>query len=226
MDESERRKDKSTAEIEAYLEDFKREFWKSIRQPKFAMEVLGLLVLIVYAIYTVRMYYANRDSADAAKKAADAAYSTQRPWLGVNDAPTVTTSGNGPNQRVRVLLVEIKNFGTSPALKVGVYAVPGTEETFRASVSKYCSEALKQTDTGMYLMPNEPYKVKRRAFDVQIAEGAPLRANETPPTLAGCIVYFGQSEDRHHTEFCYTSRSSQAPDGLLSYRCGVKQEAD
>jgi hypothetical protein len=36
-------------------------------------EVVGIVVLIVYAIYTIKMYYANKEAADAAKKAADIA---------------------------------------------------------------------------------------------------------------------------------------------------------
>lgn len=71
MDESEG--SKRTAEIEAYLENFKCEFWKSVREPKFVLEILGFIVLAIYAVFTGFMYFANRNSADAARDAALAA---------------------------------------------------------------------------------------------------------------------------------------------------------
>ena len=82
MDETERHKDKSTAEIEKNLRYLKIKLTRSIREPKFVLEVVTLIVFVVYALYTVRMYYANRDAADAATIAAGAAqqqaYSTER----------------------------------------------------------------------------------------------------------------------------------------------------
>jgi hypothetical protein len=66
MDESEPRKDKSTAEIETYLQELKAEFSKSIRPPKFLLEIVGFIVLCVYAFFTLGIYCANQKAADAA----------------------------------------------------------------------------------------------------------------------------------------------------------------
>lgn len=66
MDESEPRKDKSTAEIETYLQELKAEFSKNIRPPKFLLEIVGFIVLCVYAFFTLGIYCANQKAADAA----------------------------------------------------------------------------------------------------------------------------------------------------------------
>jgi hypothetical protein len=51
----------------------------------FGLELLGLIVLCIYAAYTIKIYCANKKAADAAKSAADTAASelelTHRPWV-------------------------------------------------------------------------------------------------------------------------------------------------
>ena len=88
MDKAGSHKDKSRAEIEKSLRYLKIKLTRSIRDPKFFLEVVTLIVFVVYAIYTGRMYYANRDSADAATKAANTAASqlemTGRPWITID----------------------------------------------------------------------------------------------------------------------------------------------
>jgi Ca2+/Na+ antiporter len=39
-------------------------------------EILGILILLVYTIYTIRMYYANKEAADAARSASETAIRT------------------------------------------------------------------------------------------------------------------------------------------------------
>jgi hypothetical protein len=85
MDQPDGHKDKSTAEIEKSLRYLQIKFTRSIRDPKFVLEVITLIVFVIYAIYTGRMYYANRDAANAAKSGADTAARqlemADRPWI-------------------------------------------------------------------------------------------------------------------------------------------------
>jgi hypothetical protein len=146
MDEPERSTDKSTAEIEAYWEDFKRQFWKSIREPKFVLEILGFVVLAIYAMFTSLMYVANRDAANAAQSSAETASNTlkwtqqqfrieKRPWLsseprGGTRLPSRFSLPNGkiataPPDGTAVIVnnvlaaaVDLRNIGTSPAIDV------------------------------------------------------------------------------------------------------------
>ncbi|HXM61835.1 MAG TPA: hypothetical protein VN950_13340 [Terriglobales bacterium] len=111
MDETSRTKDKSTAEIEAYLEDFKREFWKSIRQPKFALEVLGFIALSIYAGLTGIQTYLVRTQFTK----------EQRPYVWVKfDHPVVfnrdwKSKPGTPPWSWDIFLV---NYGKTPALNV------------------------------------------------------------------------------------------------------------
>ena len=61
------------------------------------MELLGFVVLCVYAAYTIKIYRASKQSADAAtsaaKTAAEQLEMTERPWIKIVD---VKTHGNNP----------------------------------------------------------------------------------------------------------------------------------
>lgn len=112
--------------MEAYLEDFRREFWKSIRQPKFVMELLGFVTLIAYACYTGAMYYANRASANAAQSAASTANRTmkldERAWVSVEVTAGPAKAGE-PFKNTAIF----SNSGRSYALNVMACKV--TDET-------------------------------------------------------------------------------------------------
>src|SRR6185437_11915003 len=82
------------------------------------VEVLGLIALVIYTIYTAKMYRANRDAADAAKESADTGIKqlelAERPWVDANitlDGP-FTFNVNGANITVKI---ELRNNGHSPA---------------------------------------------------------------------------------------------------------------
>ncbi|HXM61822.1 MAG TPA: hypothetical protein VN950_13275 [Terriglobales bacterium] len=63
--------DQSKDKTEECLDNFKKRFERKLRDPKFALELAGFIVLCVYAFFTILMYRANRDSADASKEASD-----------------------------------------------------------------------------------------------------------------------------------------------------------
>jgi hypothetical protein len=66
IDQPDPEKDEAQQEIEKVLQVMKKwwrkilpRFWASLRQPKFVLEVLGFVVLGIYAEYTIKMYYAG-----------------------------------------------------------------------------------------------------------------------------------------------------------------------
>jgi hypothetical protein len=99
------------------LENFVDDWRKEIREPKFALECAGFIVLFVYAIYTVRMYYANQTSADAAKRAADLAVRSQRPimWLSNdNGAPKIFQNPRNAKEGQILWTWHFTNYGKTP----------------------------------------------------------------------------------------------------------------
>lgn len=169
---------------------------------------------------------ASKTAAESAKKSADAAYSVERPWLGVNSPPTYKIDQDTSTAKDREYSVGIKNFGTSPALEVALRVEPGNEKDFRKKIDGICSEAWKFSKRGFYIIPNEPYEYTQTSFEIFLSVGGPL-VDKPLSAVMGCIVYLGTLGDRHHTEFCYvTEKPPQALEGSLPRRCAVKQEAD
>lgn len=122
MNETETHKDKSTAELEKCLRYFKIRIVRSARDPKFILEIVTLIIFVIYAIYTGRMYYANRDAADAATSAAKTADQTmrldERAWVAV----TAVNSKEPPQLNHRFTFsVHFVDTGKTPARNVIVH---------------------------------------------------------------------------------------------------------
>jgi hypothetical protein len=86
-------------------------------------EVFGIFLLLVYTLYTIRMYYANREAADAAKSAAETAKGAlasseksfrveERPYL------TVESIKFDPPHSFATITMDFHNSGRTPALDV------------------------------------------------------------------------------------------------------------
>jgi|ERR1022692_2863355 hypothetical protein len=99
-----------------------KDFWDKI---KTKVELFGILLLAVYTIYTIKMFYANRDAADAAKSAASIADATlkatqrafrieQRPYVVTEGPQFVQPPVAGKPTRVTVFY---SNIGKTPAVK-------------------------------------------------------------------------------------------------------------
>jgi hypothetical protein len=123
MKKADGNKSESTKQIENCLDYYEIRVKRSLRDPKFVLEFAGFIVLFIYAIYTIRMFYANRDSADAAKRSADVARDTlttiQRPFVTFSPAATVRTknvptSPDNPTGIMWIFNFPIHNTGTSP----------------------------------------------------------------------------------------------------------------
>jgi hypothetical protein len=137
------------------------------------VEMAGIALLAIYTAYTIGIYYAAKDSADAAR---DALVRGQRPWLGADGSPSFEQSGQD-------FRVKVRNFGTTPALKVGVMMKRGKLERFEKEVESTCEQAREKTQIGTYLYPGN--SVERRFVEV----GGTL-STESNFTLIGCNRLF------------------------------------
>jgi hypothetical protein len=99
--------------------------WWEKRKP--LVEIIGVILLGVYTIYTAYMYYANRDAANAAESAANTASinlaqsqatfkNEQRPYL-IADGIPAFVEPLAPEKPINVN-VSYKNIGKIPAIKV------------------------------------------------------------------------------------------------------------
>jgi hypothetical protein len=128
MKEPDARKSKSTQQIENCLDYYEIRIKRSLRDPKFVLEVLGFVVLLIYAGYTIGMYYANRESADAARTSADAATGQliqmttqaeddQRAWIGVTDIRITQLNPTNPALPF-ITQISVSNSGKTPAINL------------------------------------------------------------------------------------------------------------
>jgi hypothetical protein len=96
-----------------------KETWWDQMKP--FVELGGIVLLTLYTGFTVAMYFANRDAANAANSSASAAHDTlvasNRPWidLAVNLKSGLTYDSSGASIYVGIVK---KNVGHSPAVRV------------------------------------------------------------------------------------------------------------
>jgi hypothetical protein len=145
----------------------------------------------------------------------------QRPWLGGEGFVSYSSK---VDSNVADFSVTVKNFGTAPALNVGLSMDRFVLDGFEKKIAFICSEAKEKSKNGRYIFPGSTYNYPLTRQFVSVNIGAPPDAKLL---LAGCIAYFGQFKDFHHTEFCFTSAltASKNTDQPL-VPCAVKQGAD
>ena len=109
----------SEAAMSEYLKKCKERWNTERHEPKFILEIIVAAILLIYTIFTVLMYFANRDAANAAKSAADAAGQTladnraiYRPFLVIDSTNTVNRPDEG-SVTYEVLLVNASDIGAS-----------------------------------------------------------------------------------------------------------------
>jgi hypothetical protein len=126
MNDNEPYKDKSTAEIEAFLNELKGNFTKALKDPKFLLEIVVFIVIGIYTFFTILMYCANKQSADAATGAANTAERTmrldQRAWVAVTAVNSKTALAVDQTFTYSVHFIDT---GKTPASNVIVH--PGDE---------------------------------------------------------------------------------------------------
>lgn len=136
-----------------------------------ALEVVGLVVLSIYAAYTVGIYYANNTAAVAAAEAADKSaswtrnqainiFKDQRPraWIKISDSIHIE-AGKPIKPDIQVF-----NYGKVPAItrtRIRFEAAPGVIEKFRDTLRNHPANFLVPDKVGTWKVLINPLEGKR-----------------------------------------------------------------
>jgi hypothetical protein len=208
-----------------------RTFWRSLlndfnektptKKLKFIAEMVGIIILGIYTVYTGAMYHANRDSADAAMSAAITADKTlkesiaasrldQRPWVGIEGVvvsePIVNDSVN--HQLRSSIVFTMRNTGKSPANNVIPQPVLTTFSNQRPKQNEACADTAKPP-FGINIYTGQ---VRQQPIDIHInqsevdAASVPSNIKKLVPLMVvGCIFYQGPAPGEiYKTGFSYS----------------------
>jgi hypothetical protein len=236
MNETNGSEDQRTNETDECLNNFQKRFEHRLRDPKFALELAGFVVLCVYAAFTIRMYYANRDSADAAKESADTASRqlemVDRPWI--KEALRSVSDFSTQNGTITWgVSISANNVGHSVATEVfpdaRLIAIRGADfiDFPRKQVTELCekmTQRFKQLKTDPELWNNSIFPDDHHDFipfttlllPQEIAasslDGGSGLGKSVFPVLIGCIEYhYPTSPHAHHTGFVYVLSHTDDP---------------
>jgi hypothetical protein len=193
----------------------------------------------------------QQDATDAAKNAADTAHDAlvkgNRPWLGVYGTPTVLQV---PKVDTKIGIatsigLTVKNFGTAPALHVGVHlitvTIPYTSDVkayfkdFENTANASCRMAdltsrpavPGEEGSGPYIFPDNTFSY---IFNGTARSGESVTTQEMNSSLrlVGCIVYVDQFKVVHHTRFCFRTEVPviNVKTGQPFTACPINQSAD
>lgn len=179
---------------------------------------IGLVVLIAYTIFTGYMYEATKESADAAKRVGEISVqqleASQRAWVGL-DGPVISDFVQPSPFFALGGHYTVKNFGTTPAIKVMALAEPvwDSEKVDYMNVGRTACEGPIEFVTnsiphgpsvhspgpmGYVLFPNQAHAEQ---VGGGVWTGAPIRAIKHF-WFIGCIAYLDQFNTVHWTRFC------------------------
>lgn len=173
-------------------------------------EGFGLFVLVVYAIFTILIWRANKKAAEAAKGANEAAHQalvrSNRPWIGQNtapyfaDNPTVTTN----SVKSAGIAIEIHNFGASPALHVNMDVIPdvmnppSSPETFFQQSDNDIKAACRMADMITKQTEGFAYAGGKQAQIKNPAGGQTIFPNGSASYLMPINLQMGQGTTEGH----------------------------
>ncbi len=205
------------------------------KAPPYIEATCAILLVFITGFYT---FYAARQ-ANAAKKAAmaaqgandvarDALVRSNRPWLTDEGSPKLTFKML-PNDTVAGNLVfPVRNLGPSPALEVGVGAIPfirrsGDDSDFVSARKESCQWA----ETNARVSGDSLFPQQAKRYDAILLKAVPdFGSRVTRFLISGCIAYrdqFDTTRTTHHTSFCVMGNISR-PD--LLYNCNNGEIAD
>jgi hypothetical protein len=215
---------------------------------KFWAELVGLAFLIAYTIFAGLQWCEMRKAANAAKGANEAAREalirSQRPWVGITEAPTITRILN--EERIIGLQVTfwVKNYGPSPAIYLNlvpggmpVAGDPGPAPTvLECKIAEdyakgHIAKEMRNGKLSPIGVPAEGFTV----FPNERLDIRPIASYDRPNnpksyfTFYGCVAYgdqFGKSI--HHTPFCCQSTNPlhDAAVGQSLIACMTNTSAD
>jgi hypothetical protein len=208
----------------------------------FGLELLGLLVLGIYASYTIKIYCANKQAADAATSAADTAHAAlvlgQRPWIRIKhrivkplNFEFVGAAGSAATMTVEDI---IENVGNGVALNVVSWedVIPLDPNMSTTSArdrrDQWCN-ANKRFDpksstvlNGYSLFPKDPLiqdsgigplmSTVRQAVENNMKNMSFLHKGSGPSPLSGKVAFAMVG--------CVVYRSPLDPDGTRPYMTG------
>jgi hypothetical protein len=168
------------------------------------LEIVGLIVLCIYAGYTIKIYCANREAADAAKSAADTAARqlelTERPWVFIKDARVVSPLRFDADRAQVYFEMVLRNSGPSPAVDVFLYPqlyLLHGEEPAAPLVERLCTNKIPKGESrpGLTVFPETDSPPQR--ITVQVTRQELANASKHPPgvpAIAGitpviCVWY-------------------------------------
>lgn len=209
-----------TKKIDNCLDYYEIRIKRSLREPRFVLELAGFVVLTVYAIFTMLMYFANNQAANAAKSAADTARwalrftqdsfrDEQRAWVGVPDLQIVSLPSPA------TINVFLHNSGRTPALHVhraSAYMLrdhtvggPGPEDI--AIV-----ENKIRTSGEIAIAPEEKATLESSDGDNYVFNKWPkIQSGTEFVYIYGIIRYTDVANRTHTTTFCYFLRHPTNP---------------
>jgi len=171
-----------------------KDFWDHV---KTGAEIIGIVLLAVYTGYTIKMYCANKQSADAATRAATSAENSvtqardnarleQRAWVSVSDI--TPESQQGQNWTISIIF---KNTGRTPAKN---FVIRGIGEPVAKG---------KKTSSEEIILPGHGIIAPDGVFHSNFSADGGFDWKSVDLVIHGKIEYdtvFGSS---HWTTFCY-----------------------
>jgi hypothetical protein len=180
------------------------------------VEIAGLLILAIYAIFTGLMYFANKEAADAAKSAADTAAANIRPWLkiksitlrpGIGPIKTLmfhwplTGAKTNPSIQIKV---SIENLGHSVAQDIeveqrlffGKFTTTGWHDLVTNEEERACRTSKTRPRTSAVsavVFPSE-------TLDWYGAPAAPIPEDGSAAAVIVCVNYRGAPGTRYQTQ--------------------------
>jgi hypothetical protein len=191
----------------------KKDWWD--RNKKWA-EIAGLILLAIYTAYTIKMYCANEEAANAAASAANTAAKTlemDRPYVSIEVVPTSDLQFTAAGQGYLRLGSTAINYGRNPALNAKIWVQflsqakgsPKSETdptAFCENLPNHGKPSVEGVWGGTYF-PQVPYRAS------WIAEDQGPAGTQIPklflPTIIACVAYQSQfSKDWLYTGKMYT----------------------
>jgi hypothetical protein len=200
--------------------------WKGYRVSRGTAVFLLIYTIItgLIAIYSIRSANAAKESSDTAKQTM---ILSQRPWLGKETVLGLKISIVNTNVVAGELDFTAKNFGHSPALKVGVGAFPfirtrGDDGDF----TRAREEACKWADTSAQMGGDANFPEQTKQYNAMVLWQVENVEKSKMILVAACIAYrdqFDITRSTHHTGFCVMGTIAN----LQSlYGCGTEEIAD
>ncbi|HTC49828.1 MAG TPA: hypothetical protein VK722_21075 [Candidatus Aquilonibacter sp.] len=202
-------------------------------------EIVGICLLAVYTWYSIKMYCANRDAANAASSAAKTAENTlivsERPWVVVDAMVATGPLRFLPNGRANVnLSFHIKNIGQSiasniylrPQMMGNIFGQQASVEPFTRQ-AEWCDSVRKETPDPRFLKTLFPHEDAWQPMGLELTKEeiesssatypvGELKRKFIVPLVYGCVNYqFPFSKDIHQTRFIFNVSHPQPKDGSI-----------